>query len=40
MDVRPAPATAADEQRAASLIEIGLSEVERFLDAQSGAPEG
>src|SRR4051812_9820281 len=30
---------AADEQRAASLIEVRLGERERFLDAQPGSPE-
>ena len=34
---RRAALAAADEQRAAALIEIGLGEVERFLDAQSGS---
>ena len=30
---------AADEQRAAALIEIGLGERERLVDAQPGSPE-
>ena len=31
---------AADEQRAAALIEVGLGERERFLNAQPSSPEG
>jgi hypothetical protein len=36
---RRPPFAAADEQRAAALIEIGLGERERDLDAQPGSPE-
>src|SRR4051794_23605274 len=35
----PSARAAADEQRAASLMEVRLGERERFLDAQPGSPE-
>jgi hypothetical protein len=39
-DLAPAAAfAAADEDRAAAAVEVELVEVQRFLDAQSGAPE-
>jgi hypothetical protein len=34
----PASLPALDDQGAAALIEVGLGDGERFLDAQSGAP--
>jgi hypothetical protein len=35
----PAALAAADEQRSAARVEVGLGERERLVDAQAGAPE-
>ena len=35
----PAALAAPDEQRAAAMVEVGLAERERLVDAQAGAPQ-